>query len=64
MTINDICEVIADTTFIPLYYGCTCHRGVARFRVTDRRYGFQIWKAAANILNKKSQTDRKWWSSS
>jgi len=28
-------------------------------RVSDEGDGLQIWKAAANILNKQSQTDDK-----
>jgi hypothetical protein len=33
-------------------------------RVSDEGDGFQIWKAAANILNKQSQTNDKGCSSS
>jgi hypothetical protein len=33
-----------------------CHHGMARPRVADRGGGLQIWKVAANILNKQSRT--------
>jgi hypothetical protein len=33
-----------------------CHHGMARPRVADRGYGLQIWRVAANILNKQSRT--------
>jgi hypothetical protein len=41
-----------------------CHHGMARPRVADRRDGLQIWKVAANILNKQSRTADSGWSSS
>jgi len=31
-----------------------CHHGMARRRVVDGENRFQIWKAAANVLNKQS----------
>jgi hypothetical protein len=37
---------------------------MARPQVTDVGDGLQIWKLAANILNKQSQTSDKGWSSS
>jgi hypothetical protein len=33
-----------------------CHHGMARSRVADRGDGLQIWRVAAIILNKQSQT--------
>jgi hypothetical protein len=30
-----------------------CHHGMARPRVADRGDGLQIWRVAANILNKQ-----------
>jgi hypothetical protein len=33
-----------------------CHHGMARLRVADREDGLQIWRVAANILNKQSLT--------
>jgi hypothetical protein len=33
-----------------------CHHGMALPRVTDRGDGLQIWREAANILNKQSHT--------
>jgi hypothetical protein len=33
-----------------------CHHGMARPRVADRGDGLQIWRVAANILNKQSRT--------
>jgi hypothetical protein len=37
---------------------------MARPQVADGGDGLQIWKVAANILNKKSRTADKGWSSS
>jgi hypothetical protein len=36
-----------------------CHHGMARPQVVDGGDGLQIWKAAANILNKQSQAADK-----
>jgi hypothetical protein len=33
-----------------------CHHGMARPQVADRGDGLQIWRVAANILNKQSRT--------
>jgi hypothetical protein len=33
-----------------------CHHGMERPRVSDRGDGLQIWRVAANMLNKQSQT--------
>jgi hypothetical protein len=41
-----------------------CHQGMARPRVADRGYSLQIWRIAANILNKQSRTADSGWSSS
>jgi hypothetical protein len=38
-----------------------CHHGMAHPQVADG-YGLQIWKVAANILNKQSRTADKGWS--
>jgi nitrous oxidase accessory protein NosD len=38
--------------------------GMARPRVADRGDGLQIWRVAANILNKQSRTADSGWSSS
>jgi hypothetical protein len=40
-----------------------CHQGVARPQVADGD-GIQIWRVAANILNKQSRTADRGWSSS
>jgi hypothetical protein len=37
---------------------------MARPRVADRGDGLQIWRVAANILNKQSRTADSGWSSS
>jgi hypothetical protein len=37
------------------YYLGPCHHGMTRLRVSDRE-GLQIWKVAANILNKSRTT--------
>jgi hypothetical protein len=41
-----------------------CHQGIARPQVADGGDGLQIWRVAANILNKQSRTADKGWSSS
>jgi hypothetical protein len=41
-----------------------CHHGVARSQVADVGDGLQIWRVAANILNKQLWTDDSGWSSS
>jgi hypothetical protein len=41
-----------------------CHHGMARPQGADGGDALQFWRAAANILNKKSQTADKGWSSS
>jgi hypothetical protein len=41
-----------------------CHHGMAGPRVADKRDGLQIWRVAANILNKQSRTAESGWSSS
>jgi hypothetical protein len=41
-----------------------CHHGMARPQVADRGDGLQIWRVAANILNKGSRTADSRWSSS
>ena len=37
-----------------------CHHGVARPQVADG--DLQIWRVAANLLNKQSQIDERRWS--
>jgi hypothetical protein len=44
--------------------GSPCHHGMARPRVADGRDGLQLWRLAANILNKQPRTNDKGWSSS
>jgi hypothetical protein len=41
-----------------------CHPSMACPRVADRGDGLQIWRVAANILNKQSRTADSGWSSS
>jgi hypothetical protein len=41
-----------------------CHHSMARLRVANRGDGLQIWRVAANILNKQSRTADSGWSSS
>jgi hypothetical protein len=41
-----------------------CHHGMARPQVADGGDGLQIWRVAANILNKQSWTADNGWSSS
>jgi hypothetical protein len=40
-----------------------CHHGMARPQVADGGNGLQLWRVAANILNKQSRTADKGWSS-
>jgi hypothetical protein len=40
-----------------------CHHKMASPRVADRGDGLQIWRVAANILNKQSSTADSGWSS-
>jgi hypothetical protein len=40
-----------------------CHHGIARPRVADIGDSLQIWRIAANILNKQSRTADSGWSS-
>jgi hypothetical protein len=41
-----------------------CHHGMARPQVSDGGNALQVWRVAANILNKQSRTANKGWSSS
>jgi hypothetical protein len=41
-----------------------CHHGMARPQVVDGGDGLQIWRVAANVLNKQSRTTDRGWSSS
>jgi hypothetical protein len=36
-----------------------CHHGMARSKVADGGGGLQIWRVAANILNRQSRTADK-----
>jgi hypothetical protein len=38
------------------------HRGMVRPRVEDGRDGLQLWRLAANILNKQPRSNDKGWS--
>jgi hypothetical protein len=40
----------------------SCHHGMAQPQVADGGDGLQIWRVAANILNKQSQTADRGWS--
>jgi hypothetical protein len=44
--------------------GCPCHYSMARPQVADGRDRLQLWRLAANILNKQPRTNDKGWSSS
>jgi hypothetical protein len=41
-----------------------CHHGMTRLQVADGGEGLQIWRVAANILNKQWRTADKGWPSS
>jgi hypothetical protein len=42
----------------------SCHHGMARPQVADGGDGLQLWRVAANILNKQSRITNKGWSCS
>jgi hypothetical protein len=42
----------------------SCHHGMSLPWVVDGGDGFQIWRIAANLLNKQSRRADKGWSSS
>jgi hypothetical protein len=46
------------------YFKCKCGHGMARPRVADRGDCLQIWRVAANILNKQPRTADSGWSTS
>jgi hypothetical protein len=41
-----------------------CHHGMSHPAVANGGDGLQVWRVAANILNKQSRTSDKGWSSS
>jgi len=41
----------------------SCHHDMERPQMADGREDFQMWRVAANILNKQSRTDKGWSSS-
>jgi len=43
-------------------FGGPCHHDMVRLRVVDGGDGLQIWRVAANILNKPSRKADKSWS--
>jgi hypothetical protein len=49
---------------ITVFKWVPCHHGMAHPQVADGGEGLQIWRVAANILNKQSQTADKGWPSS
>jgi hypothetical protein len=52
------------TVYINHVRWAPCHHGIPRPRVADGADALQVWRVAANILNKESRTADKWWSSS
>jgi len=44
-------------------YANPCHHGMARPRLADGKDGIQIWRVAADILNKQERTADSGWSS-
>jgi hypothetical protein len=51
--INSVCATNICVGWVP------CHHGMARPQVTDAGCALQVWREAANILNKKSRTADK-----
>jgi hypothetical protein len=49
-------KLLATCKHLPRGKWVHCHHGMARPRVADRGYGLQIWRVAANILNRQSRT--------
>jgi hypothetical protein len=43
----------------PMLGGFPCHHSMARPRAADGRDGLQLWRLAANILNKQPRTNDK-----
>jgi hypothetical protein len=50
------------TTFYHVTWA-SCYHGMAHPQVADGGEGLQIWRVAANVLNKQSRTADKGWSS-
>jgi hypothetical protein len=46
---GDKCKNVSNMRWVP------CHNGMARRWVADGEDGLQIWRVAANILNKQSR---------
>jgi hypothetical protein len=55
---NNLCGVRGHVKWVP------CHHNMVRRQVADGGDGLQIWRVAANILNKQSRTADRGWSSS
>jgi hypothetical protein len=54
-----------DGTVILSHVKCApCHHGMVRPQVADGGDGLQIWRVAANVLNKQSRIANRGWSSS
>jgi hypothetical protein len=51
------------SSFISFSFSLPSHHGMVRPGVAYGGDGFQMWKVAANMLNKQSQTADKGWSS-
>jgi hypothetical protein len=51
-------DILTHVTWVP------CHHGMARPQVAGGGDALQVWRVAANILNKQSSTADKRWSSS
>jgi hypothetical protein len=51
-------NIIAHVKWVP------CHHGMVHPQVADGGDSLQIWRLAANILNKQSWAADRWWSSS
>jgi hypothetical protein len=60
---RDVFEFI-DLAFRYPVLSVHCHHGMARPRVADGGDHLQIWRVAANILNKQSRTADSVWPSS
>jgi hypothetical protein len=59
----ECCVVHAVAVYIHVKY-VPCHHCMARPQVVDGGDGLRTWSVAANILNKRSRTADRGWSSS
>jgi hypothetical protein len=63
LNVSNFC--ISHSILVPIHIRWVpCHHGMAQPQVVDGEDILQIWRVAANVLNKQSGTVDKRWSSS